>query len=270
MALGLAHQLNGPDMVARPVSRAAWWALYATATVLLIRYRLVVPLRQALRHRLRVAAVHDESPGVVSILITGRDLRELGAAPGQFFRWRFLDQGLWRTARPYSLSAAPQDSMLRITVKCAGAHSRALAGVRPGTRVLAQGPYGSLTADPLPARKVLLLGGGSGIAPLRALLETLPGEITLIYRARRAEDLALRTELDAIAAIRGARVIYAVDGPGPVSLPLTGRALRAVIPHLAAHTVYLTGPPGMTAAARRALRRAGVPRRNVRCESFDF
>lgn len=270
MALGLAHQLVGPDLVAEPVTRAAWWALYAAAAALLITYRMVVPLRQALRHRLRVVAVRQEAPGVVSILLNGRGLAELGAASGQFFRWRFLARGLWWTANPYSLSAPPQDRFLRITVKDAGAHSGALTRVRPGTRVWAQGPYGSLVGAPTPAPKVLLLGGGIGIAPLRALFETLPGEVTLIYRARRAEDLALRGELDAIGAARSARVIYAVDGPGAASLPLTGRALRAAVPDLAAHVVYLTGPPGMTSAARRALRRAGVPRRNVHCESFEF
>lgn len=269
-ALGLGHQLTGPDLVHEPATRAAWCALYLTAAGLLAWYRLVVPLRRALRHRLRVAAVRAEAPGVVSVLIAGRDLPGLGAVPGQFFRWRFLSRGLWWTTNPYSLSAPPGGRFLRITVKDAGAHSRALAGLRPGTRIWAQGPYGALVGGPEPVPKVLLLGGGIGIAPLRALFETLPGQVTLIYRARRTEDLALRDELDAIAAARGARVLYAVDGPGAQGLPLTRRALRGAVPDLAAHTVYLTGPPGMVATARHALRRAGVPRRNIRCESFGF
>ncbi|MFC1436317.1 ferric reductase-like transmembrane domain-containing protein [Streptacidiphilus sp. N1-3] len=269
--LGLGHQLVGPDLAGRPLARAAWCALYAVTALLLVRYRLVEPLRAARRHRLRVAAVVPEGPGVVSVLITGQHLAELRSEAGQFFRWRFLAAGLWWTANPYSLSAPPRGDSLRITVKALGPHSRALARLRPGTRVWARGPYGGLTGrSGPPARKVLLLGGGIGIAPLRALFETLPGEVTLIYRARRAEDLVLRSELDAIAATRAARVIYAIDGSGADSLPLTGRALRAAVPDIADHVVYLAGPPGMTAAAERSLRRAGVPRRHVHCEALEI
>ena len=85
----------------------------------------------------------------------GRGLDGCGAEPGQFFRWRFLTRELWWAANPYSLSAAPHRGVLRITVKAAGDHSAALARLRPGTRVLAEGPYGAFTATPpAAARKV--------------------------------------------------------------------------------------------------------------------
>jgi ferredoxin-NADP reductase len=121
--------------------------------------------------------------------------------------------------------------------------------------------------------KVLLLAGGVGITPLRALFETIParpGDLTLVYLARRPEDLALRGELDAIAAARGARVHYSVDTPAEYSLPLTGAALGSVVPDLREHDVYLCGPPGMAAAAHLALRAAKVPRRRIHHESFEF
>jgi ferredoxin-NADP reductase len=94
--------------------------------------------------------------------------------------------------------------------------------------------------------------------------------VTLIYRARRSEDLALRGELDAIAEARGATVHYVVDEPVEYSSPLTARALGALVPDLAGHDVFLCGPPGMAQAAIRALRRAGVPRRRIHHESFEF
>jgi ferredoxin-NADP reductase len=202
--------------------------------------------------------------------MTGRHLEELGAESGQFFRWRFLARGMWWTANPYSLSAPPNRDFLRITVRSVGGHSEALTRLRPGTRVWAEGPYGAFTAARRTARKVLLLGGGVGITPLRALFETLPGEVTLIYRARRPEDLALRQELDAIAAGRGATVHYVVDEPVEYSSPLTARALASLVPDIAERDVYLCGPPGMTAAATSALRRAGVPCRRIHHESFAF
>lgn len=269
--LAFFHQLgNGADFVGHRPAQLAWYTLYLSVAALIVWYRFLVPVRRSLRHRLRVADVRHEAPGVVSVHLVGEHLDELGARPGQFFRWRFLAPGLWWTANPYSLSAPPLPHRLRITVKAAGHHSAALTALRPGTRVWAEGPYGALTADRSRSRKILLLAGGVGITPLRALFETLPGEVTLLYRARRPEDLALRAELDAIAATRGAVVHYVAGEPAAGRSPLTARALSALVPDLAAHEVYLCGPPGMTDTATGALRAAGVPRRHIHHESFEF
>jgi ferredoxin-NADP reductase len=269
--LAFFHQLSdGTDFVTHRPAQLAWYALYVGVAALLIWYRFLTPVGRALRHRLTVVEVRPEAPGVVSVFMTGRHLEELGAEPGQFFRWRFLTPGMWWTANPYSLSAPPTRDFLRITVRSVGGHSEALTRLQPGTRVWAEGPYGAFTAARRTARKVLLLGGGVGITPLRALFETLPGEVTLIYRARRPEDLALRQELNAIAADRGATVHYVVDEPVEYSSPLTARGLASLVPDIAERDVYLCGPPGMTAAAISALRRAGVPRRRIHHESFAF
>ncbi|MFJ8827736.1 ferric reductase-like transmembrane domain-containing protein [Streptomyces sp. NPDC102467] len=269
--LTFGHQLsNGADFGGNRTAQAAWYALFLGVSALLFWYRFAVPLRRGLRHRLRVTGVHEEAPGVVSVHLTGEHLDELGGVPGQFLRWRFLARGLWWTANPYSLSAPAHPQNLRITVKASGGHSAALAHLAPGTRVWAEGPYGGLTERRRTAAKVLLLAGGVGITPLRALFETLPGQVTLIYRARTAADLALRRELDAIATRRHAVVHYFVDEPAHCSAPLTPQALAALVPDLAAHDVFLCGPPGMTRAAIQALREAGVPERRIHHESFAF
>ncbi|MFG2718975.1 ferric reductase-like transmembrane domain-containing protein [Streptomyces sp. NPDC048416] len=269
--LVFGHQLsNGADFVGNRPVQLAWYTMYLGVAALLLWYRFIVPVRRGLRHRLRVAEVRTEAPGVVSLYLTGDHLDELGAQPGQFLRWRFLTPGLWWAANPYSLSAPAHHRFLRITVKAVGAHSAALAGLAPGTRVWAEGPYGNFTAARRTTTKTLLLGGGIGITPLRTLLETLPGDIVLIHRARRPEDLALRAELDALAAARGAQVLYSVDEPAAHRMPLTSAALLQYVPDLRERDVYLCGPPGMTDAALRALRDAGVRRARIHHESFAF
>ncbi|MEU6737403.1 ferredoxin reductase family protein [Streptomyces physcomitrii] len=270
--LAFGHQLSdGADFAGDGPARIAWYSLYLGVAALVAWYRFAVPVRRGLRHRLRVVAVHREAPDVFSVHLTGRHLEELGAEPGQFFRWRFLAQGLWWAANPYSLSAPPHPRHLRITVKNAGGHSAALARLTPGTRVWAEGPYGSFTANRGTGPRVLLVAGGIGITPLRPLFETVPGQVTLVYRARRPEDLALRDELEHIAAGRGAVIHYVVgDGsPGGVQ-PLSAAALSALVPDLAAHDAYICGPDGMTRAAVSALRQAGVPAWRIHHESFAF
>ncbi|MFE5085830.1 ferredoxin reductase family protein [Streptomyces mirabilis] len=268
------HQLAlGSDFVGNSAAQAAWYVLYLGTAALVVWFRLLVPVRLNLRHQLRVESVHREAPGVFSVVVHGERLDELGAEAGQFFRWRFLADGMRWTSTPYSLSAPPHPDRMRITVKALGDHSAAVGLLRPGTRVWAEGPYGALTAERHSGRKALLIAGGVGITPLRALFETLPGgpgDVTLLYRASTAEDLALGSELEAIARWRGARVLYAVNGADGTRPRFTAESLRASVPDLAGHDVYLCGPPAMARDLYGALRAAGVPDRRIHHESFEL
>jgi predicted ferric reductase len=277
LAAGLAfsHQFaDGEQFMTDTAARVAWSALYIAVGAAIAWYRFVTPVRQAARHRLRVVAVVPETPGVVSLVMGGRHLAELRAEPGQFFRWRFLARDLWWTSAPYSLSAPPHGDRLRITVKAAGDHSRALLALRPGTRVVTEGPYGALTGAVRRHRKVLLIAGGAGITPLRALLESLPaepGDLTLIYRVSSLRDTMFRRELEQIAAARQAKVWFVAGTRAELDgNPLAGGELARRVPDLVHHDVYLVGPPELTAAVTRELRDAGVPRRQIHNESFEF
>src|SRR5580700_10727073 len=271
IALAFSHQFaDGAAFVTNLAARFWWSAMYLTVAVLIAWYRFVVPLRSFARHGFHVIGVRQEGPGIVSVYIGGSRLDELDAEPGQFFRWRFLTRSLWWSSHPYSLSAAPGKDLLRITVKDLGDHSQALSRLRPGTRVIAEGPYGAFTASHS-GRSVLLLAGGVGITPLRAMFATLPGHVTLIYRASSERDIVFRDELDAIAAARGAKAYYLVGSRAEIGGdPLSPRLLRSLVPGLDQQEVYVCGPSGMISAAVDALRGAGVPRRQIHFESFEF
>jgi predicted ferric reductase len=275
VALAFSHQFaTGADFRHNLAARAAWTGMYAAVGAAILWYRFITPARQAFRHRLRVVSVQKEAAGVVSVVVGGRHLEELGAESGQFFRWRFLARGMWWVSSPYSLSAPPRRDRMRITVKALGDQSRTLAAIKPGTRVLAEGPYGAMTAARRRRRKVLLIAGGVGITPLRALFQTIPAaarDLTLVYRASRNEDVVFRRELELLAEQRDANLRIVTGRRSELGGdPLSAAALEANVPHLARHDVYLCGPAGMTDAARRALRAAGVPRRQIHHESFEF
>ncbi len=82
VALSFVHQLAGPDLAGHRVLQLIWALLYVQVFLLVLRHRFLTPLRNASRHRLRVQAVIPEGPGVVSIVIEGRDLDELRAESG--------------------------------------------------------------------------------------------------------------------------------------------------------------------------------------------
>ncbi|MCW2540170.1 MAG: hypothetical protein JWN95_1895 [Frankiales bacterium] len=275
VALVFSHQFaNGADFISNAPARWLWSAMYIVVGALLLWYRLLVPVYGAIRYPMHVAGITRENRDSVSVYVTGPAIARLRASSGQFFRWRFLNRELWWAANPYSLSAAPRPDMLRITVKMGGVHSRALLNLTPGTRVFAEGPYGALTQDRRRRRKVLLIAGGVGITPLRALFESLPGDpgdVTLLYRARTPADVVLRKEIEAIAQHRGWFVYYLIgssrrDEHDHLSAP----RLQRLVPDLREQDVYLCGPEAMMASTRKSLIAAGVPRRHIHHESFSF
>jgi predicted ferric reductase len=281
--LALPHQIwTGADFVATPWAQAYWWTLWVLALGAVLVYRVGLPVYRSLRHRIVVSGVTVEAPGVVSVHLTGRHLHRLPVRAGQFFSWRFLDGPGWSRAHPYSLSAAPTGDRLRITVKDLGDGSARLAGLRPGTRVLVEGPYGRLTADVRTRRRVTLLASGIGITPLRALLEELPaapGDLTLVYRTSGTHDALFTEELDTLARTRGVRVLHApghrVAGrdswlPQQAAHLSDADALRHLVPDIADQDVYLCGSPGWMDAARRAALAAGVPAERVHLERFTW
>jgi predicted ferric reductase len=274
IALGFLHQLFvGADFIHDPVAVAYWVALYAVTIALIVVFRLGHPFILSLRHQLRVIDVVDESPGVVSIYMAGRSLDRLAVRSGQYFVWRFMTRDGWWRGHPFSISSAPNGEWLRITIKDLGDWSIALHRIPIGTRVFIEGPYGTLTGARRTRPKVLLVAGGIGIAPLRALFEALParpGDMTLVYRARHERDIVFRTEIDTLARLRGARVHYLVGQRGDGPDPLGPESLTRLIPDIAEHDVYLCGPVPMMRAVERALRRIGMPKRQVHAERFAY
>lgn len=273
LALTFVHELAGPNLAGYPVIQVAWSLLNVAGLGLILRYRVLAPLAHIWRHRLRVEDVIPEANGVVSIVMRGRHLDELDAEAGQFFRWRFLSKDAWRSAHPFSLSAAPDSDLLRITVKALGTGSARLHAVRPGTRVLAAGPYGAMTARRRTRNSVLLIAGGVGITPMRALFEELDveeGRITLLYRASSEADVVFREELEEIAALRGAEIIWLIGRSSDEANSMAAANLIRLVPDVQRRDVYLCASPRLAEAARAGLREAGLPARRLHEEQFAF
>ena len=283
VALALPHQLwTGKDFLTSTAATVFWWTLWAVAAASVLIWRVGQPLWRSLRHQLVVDQVRAENDRVTTVVMRGRMLHRLPVQAGQFFQWRFLDGPGFTRAHPYSLSAAPDGKTLRITAAHLGDGSARLATLRPGTKVLFEGPYGRLHEGVRTRRKVLLMASGIGITPMRALLEGLDqraGEVSVLYRAGSEKGRILVDELSELAGLCQAR-LFVVTGrrlsERPSWLPQQYahlgdvEALRQFVQDVADHDVFICGSPGWMDAAEQAVIDAGVPPEHVHIERFAY
>ena len=156
-----------------------------------------------------------------------------------------------------------------------------MPGLRSGTKVLIEGPYGRLTARTRTRPGVALIGAGVGITPLRALTEELAADpagpdVVVLHRftgpplfAREFAVLARRRDV-ALVPLPGAR--RRIDswfgtGTGPGD---DVTALRTRVPDIAERDVYLCGPTRWTDLVHRTLLAAGTPADRIHLETFGW
>jgi len=280
VGFSLPHQFSVSGLFAQGTwQRWYWLALFSVVALGLLSFRFVFPLITSFEHRLVVTRVVLEDTDVVSIEMRGRGLDRLGAEAGQFFAWRFLGRGLWWHQHPFSLSAAPTNDTLRITIRALGRGTAKLLSVRPGTRVAIEGPYGIFTDAARSQLGVTLVGIGIGIAPIRSLLEStsvVPGLATVILRAHSPEQLYLVDEIEALCRAKGAQLL-ALVGPRnergePTWLPAQYGTLRIhdLVPHIAESDLYVCGPQSVADLVIEDALMAGTPKSAIHNERFSW
>ncbi len=280
MYLGMFHQFTQGTLFAEGTAgRAYWLGLYLVATVSTVVFRIILPVLRSVRHALVVESVVVEGPGTVSITMRGRELAAAGFQAGHFAHWRFLAPYLWRESHPFSISAAPTDDRIRITVRELGDATSLLQHVRQGTAVWFEGPYGIFTESERTTSRVALIGSGIGLAPIRALVEAMdfrPGELTVIGRARNESELFLMDEITRIAHAKKG-IVYSLTGPRGRRTPWLpwaeserGVSISALIDKQSEVDFYLCGPGAWMNSLVADLRSAGVPPHRIHNEQFAW
>ncbi|MCL2464876.1 MAG: ferric reductase-like transmembrane domain-containing protein [Micrococcales bacterium] len=274
--LALIHQVvSGAQFAGEPIAAALWVAACVVPVVILLVNRLVRPALMNARHRFTLGGVVPEAPGVFSLIITGTALGRIPAKAGQYIRVHANARGLRFASNSYSFSSAPRGEGWRITVAAVGDHSRRLVALPAGTRLWLEGPMGGLILNRNGAEPVLLVGGGVGVTPIRALAEAAlterPGvPVVVLYRVR---DMAAAlfvpewAELTAWAA--GRLAVYPLPGRRTVPVNrLDAATVAAFAPWIGQADVLACGAAGLTDAVTRVARQARAA--SVRVESFDW
>ena len=282
--LSIPHQYEfGTDFLNQPLLQTYFTLLYVFVGANLVWFRLLQPLVLSLVANLKVAAVQPDANRTTSITIGGRGVQRLGAEAGQFFLLRVMTWAQWWRPHPFSVSSAPSD-VIRFTVGNRGDDTALLQEIEPGTRVILEGPFGVFSESKRTKQHVTLLAAGIGVAPIRALAESLaaePGDVTVIYRLTDNSDAALLAEVERICRERG-HFLHLVKGPRTQSgsfLPDQAVSERQkpdyvrlleLSPLLKESDVYVCGPSGWSASVKHALEELGLPKYQLHLEEFAW
>lgn len=280
IAFSIPHIFSmGSDLVGQPIHYWSWVFGFVFVGVNILTYRIALPLINSLSRGIRVKSITPASSDSFTITLSGSNIESLGAHVGQFFVLRFLNKNLWKEAHPFSLAAVPTDRALKFTVAVRGDGTSYLPHVPAGTRVILEGPYGVFTEESRTKQDVVLIGAGVGIVPLRAIAQgfaSQPGDITVIYRNRDADDAPLLDDIKTISEINGHRFHFLPGSRVRKGTWLTRtrhsdeETLLALAPHVRKADVYICGPISFMEAAQDTLRRLRVPAHQIHVEEYAW
>ncbi len=281
MAFG--HQTSSGD-VSAGLPLTYWLLLNGAIGGLFLLYRWARPIYLSWKHQFRIEKLVQEAPGVTSIHITGNDMGSFHFEAGQYAHIRFYDKNPrpWRERlalmfpHPFSFSQAYNGTSLRFSIKGLGDFSQLIPTLSPGTRITIAGPLGRFTKRAAQTDKFLLIAGGIGITPIRALAEQLHAEkkdVVMLYSARTKADLALVNEIKAFTSVK---LICCCSDATPEEAPmiingmLDAARLIALVPDLLDRDAYVCGPPPMMDGMITALKGHGVAKERIHFEKFAY
>ncbi|QWF76907.1 ferredoxin--NADP reductase [Amycolatopsis sp. CA-230715] len=226
-------------------------------------------------HTLTVAEIVHETADACSVVfsVPPESAEAFRYSPGQFLTLRVPSDRTGSVARCYSLSSAPHEGRVQVTVKrtADGYGSNWICDhLRAGSKVEVLPPAGVFTPSSFD-EDLLLLAGGSGITPVMSILKTAlekgTGQVVLVYANRGQDSVIFADELASLAARHPDRLVvvhWLETVQGIPSVAQLGALLR---PH-AGREAFLCGPAPFMTAAKQALTELGAPRKRVHLERF--
>ncbi|WP_206791452.1 ferredoxin--NADP reductase [Amycolatopsis sp. MtRt-6] len=226
-------------------------------------------------YTLTVADVVVETPDARSVVfeIPPEHASAFAYSAGQFLTLRIPSEQTGSVARCYSLSSAPHENRVQVTVKRTDGgygSSWICSSLQPGMQLDVLAPAGVFCPSSVD-EDFLLFAGGSGITPVMAILktalETGSGRVVLVYANRDERSVIFAGELASLAKRHGDRLVVIHWLESVQGLPDVSQ-LRGLASAYTSHEAFLCGPAPFMAAAKEALGQLGVPRERVHVEKF--
>jgi len=192
---------------------------------------------------------------------------------GQFLFVRFPNSGTLDESHPFTISSAPHEDVLRVTIKASGDFTRSLfTDLKPGMDAVIEGAYGMFDYK-TGGQKQIWIAGGIGLTPFMSFIRDMDGDLKQdvdFYYSVRHKDEALFLDEIETAAKKNPRLkahvrFSVVDG----SLGIE-EIVRNASGALSGYHIYMCGPLPMIQAFEKKFLESGVPAKNIHFEEFNF
>jgi len=231
--------------------------------------------------RLRVTEIIKETATAKTFRFVRVDGELPPFRPGQYVNWQVKVGGV-RTSRAYSISSAPGQDHLDLTIrgmKGGFVSKYLLEKIEIGDSFDTSGPLGGFYHEPLiDGNELVFIAGGSGITPFMSIIRDQvirdwPLRITLIYGSRKPSDIIFGKELEQLSKDNAAFTYMPVMSEAPPSYRgrrgfITSRLIKQAVADPAAKTFYLCGPNAMYDFVRPELLKLDAPAHKIKRELY--
>ena len=243
---------------------------------------------QDLRNIWKVVKVVPENHDINSLYLEGSDEKFTRRKAGQFASLMIMRPDGWSEPHSFSLAGAPEDSVLRLTIKKVGKFTSAIPDLKPGTPVKCMGPLGAFCRDIDLKPVVVMLAGGVGVAPFLSVLRHFRNikagnKVILFWVNKGADDVFSSDEIGAMTNELALTVVYCFSREDDVQKYFLqeyprifyekGRLSGDILKRFGINkdaAFYLCGPPPMMESALTELSGLGVDQSAVQQERFTW
>jgi predicted ferric reductase len=236
----------------------------------------------------RVVRVEPENADITSVFIEGHDDKFRQRRAGQYLTLKIQRDDGWSEPHPFTISCAPEDEVLRLTIKKAGEFTSAIPGLKTGDPVQCAGPYGVFCKEIERRKHIVMIAGGVGITPFLSVLRHFrnlrcDNNIVLFWSNRNIDDAFARSELDAMTQELNLKTVHNLSREDNVEkysdntyqkvLFVSGRITQELLKEHVGFSdpaYYLCGPPPMQEFVLGQLGAFGIDEKSIERENFSW
>jgi NAD(P)H-flavin reductase len=237
---------------------------------------------------LKIIKVVPENHDTNSLYLEGPDHGYMGRKAGQYVSIRIMRPDGWSEPHPFTISGAPEDALLRLTIKKEGKFTSAIPELKPGAFVKCMGPLGVFCKDIDAKPVIVMLAGGVGITPFLSVLRHFKNikagnSVSLFWANKTKEDVFCSDEIMQMSQNLNLKVVHCLSRDDDVARYVQQQYPRVVYEKgrltediLKRHGVtkdasfYLCGPLPMMESALDDLQKVGVEPVSVEREKFSW
>lgn len=220
-----------------------------------------------------VETVKHPNPSTTEVTLRPRKAPIKRQRAGQFLFVHFPRDRVLSESHPFTISSAPHEDVLRLTIKASGDFTRYLfSNLKPNTDAIIDGAYGMFNYK-TGGQKQIWLAGGIGITPFLSFIRDMDGslahDVDLYYTVRHPEEALFVEEIQA-AAGKNPRLKAHVRFSAREGSLTIDHILGNTVGNIKEYHVYLCGPLPMIQAFEKKFLELGLSQNQIHYEEFNF